>query len=147
LLNPEVLSLILVVLFFAMFFAVVAWKKPRSKNNRTKNLLILIIIDGLFFSIGLVVLLFFLPQTPLNILSWVVYDFLITYALCIEVSAYLRISIDDNLSKILKDLREELIGMQFSFGNHIQRLKTKRTAMPHISREKILTSCCKILLN
>jgi hypothetical protein len=95
---------------------VVAWKKPRSKNNRTKNLLILIIIDGLFFSIGLVVLLFFLPQTPLNILSWVVYDFLITYALCIEVSAYLRISIDDNLSKILKDLREELIGMQFPLG-------------------------------
>ena len=106
----------------------VAWKEPKSKNNRTKNLWILIILNGFFFSLGLLALFFFLPQTPLNILSWVVYDFLITYALCIEVPAYLKISnFDENLLKILKDLREELIGMQFSFRNHLQGLKAKRT--------------------
>jgi hypothetical protein len=127
LLNHEELSLILIVLFYALFFAAVAWKKPKSKSNRTNNLWILVILDGLFFSIGLVALIAVLPQPRLNILTWVVYDFLITYVLCIEVPAYLNISnFDDNLEKILKGLREELIEMPFSFGVHLQHLKTKR---------------------
>jgi hypothetical protein len=84
-------------------------------------------LDGLFFSIGLIALTAVLPQPPLSILTWVVYDFLITYVVCIEVPAYLGISrFDGNLEKILEGLRQELIRMPFSFGDHLQNLKTKR---------------------
>ncbi|MCJ7633235.1 hypothetical protein MUP77_12690, partial [Candidatus Bathyarchaeota archaeon] len=97
------------------------------KNNRTKILWKLAVLDILSFSAGLVALTFFLPQSALNILSWIFYDLLITYVLCIEVPAYLKISnFDDNLSGILKGLRKELIDMQFSFGVHLQSLKSKR---------------------
>jgi hypothetical protein len=48
---------------------------------------------------------------------------------CIEVPAYLKISsFDGNLSDILKDLRKELLEMQFSFAVHLQNLKTKRNS-------------------
>jgi hypothetical protein len=47
--------------------------------------------------------------------------------LCVEVPAYLTISnFDNNLSDILKDLRKELVEMHFSFGVHLQSLKTMR---------------------
>lgn len=121
------LSIVLITLFCTLFCAVIAWKKPESKNNRTSILWKLTILNFSFFSAGLIALTFFLPQSPLNIFSWIVYDLLITYVLCIEVPAYLKISnFDDNLANILKGLREELIEMQFSFGVHLQNLKTKR---------------------
>lgn len=72
-------------------------------------------------------LTFFLPQSPLNVLSWIVYDLLITYVFCIEVPAYLKISrFDDEFSEILEDLRKELVEMHFSFEEHLQGLKIKR---------------------
>lgn len=121
------LSLILITLFWALFCFVLTWKKPKSKNNRTRILWKLAVLNISFFSAGLIALTFFLPQSLLNILSWIVYDLLITYVLCVEVPAYLKISnFDDNLSSILKDLRKELIEMQFSFRTHLQGLKTKR---------------------
>lgn len=127
-LNYEVLSLFLIVLFSILFCILVAWKKPKSKNNRTKNLWILIILNGLFFYFGLLALFFFLPQSPLSIISWVVYDFLITFSLCIEIPAYLTISkFDESLANSLKELRKELIEMPFSFDEHFQGLKAKRS--------------------
>ena len=106
-----------------------AWKKPRSKNNRTRILWKLLVLHASLFSGGLIALIFFLPQSPLNILSWILYDLLITYVFCIEVPAYLRISsFDGNLSEILKDLRKELVEMQFSFAVHLQNLKNKRNS-------------------
>lgn len=127
LLSYRELSLFLIVVFYAIFSALLAWKKPKSKNNRTSFLWKLIVLNGLFFSIGLMMFVVVLPQSPLNILSWVVYDFLISYVLCIEIPAYLKISrFDDNLAGILKDLREELIKMPFSFDASLENLKTKR---------------------
>jgi len=127
LLSCKELSLILITLFCALFCVVIAWKKPKSKNNRTNVLWKLTILNILIFSAGLIALTFFLPQSPLSILLWIVYDLLITYVLCVEVPAYLTISnFDNNLSDILKDLRKELVEMHFSFGVHLQSLKTMR---------------------
>jgi len=127
LLSYQELSLVLIILLYAFFVALITWKKPKSRNNRTGSLWILVILNGLFFSIGLVILISVLPQSPLNILSWIVYDFLITYVLFVEVPAYLKISsFDEKLTTILKSLREELIKMPFSFGASLQNLKTKR---------------------
>ena len=72
-------------------------------------------------------LVYFLPQTPLNVLSWIIYDLLITYVLCIELPAYFIISdFDDKFVDGLEGLRKELIEMPFSFKNHLQALKDKR---------------------
>jgi hypothetical protein len=126
-LSYQELYLILIILFCALFDLVIAWKKPRSKNNRTRILWKLAVLDTSLFSVGLMTLIFFLPQSPLNILSWIVYDSLITYVLCIEVPAYLKISsFDDNLSGALKGIRKELVEMHFSFAVHLQNLKTQR---------------------
>jgi len=127
LLSYRELSLFLIVVFYAIFYSLLAWKKPKSKNNRTSFLWKLVVLNGLFFSIGLVMFVVVLPQSLLNILSWVVYDFLISYVLCVEIPAYLKISrFDDNLAGVLKDLREELIRMPFSFDVSLENLKTKR---------------------
>ena len=127
LLSYRELSLFLTVVIYVIFCSLLAWKKPKSKNNRTSFLWKLIVLDGLFFSIGLMMFIVVLPQSPLNVLSWVVYDFLISYVLCIEIPAYLKISrFDDNLVGILKDLREELIKMPFSFDVSLENLRTKR---------------------
>lgn len=123
-------SIVLIVFFYTIFCVVVVWmkrKKPKTKDNRTSFVWELAILNGLFFSIGLIILIAILPQPPSTILSWIVYDFLITYILCIELPSYLRISnFDDDLENILKGLREELIKMPFSFGASLQNLKTKR---------------------
>jgi len=126
-LNNEQFLLILALVFSALVFTAIALMKRKSTNKRNSKLWVLIAVEGLFFSIGLFALLAVLPQSLLNIFTWVVYDFLITYVLCVEVPAYLSISnFDDNLGKVLKGLREELILMPFSFGVHLQQLKTKR---------------------
>jgi hypothetical protein len=86
-----------------------------------------------------VILVVVLPQSLLNILSWVVYDFLISYVFCVEVPAYLSISkFDDNLVAVLKDLREELIKMPFSFNTSLQELKTKRNSSSSFLKEENL---------
>ena len=86
------------------------------------------VLNALFFSVGLVALIIVLPLSTLNILSWVVYDLLITYVLCVEVPAYLKISnFDEKLVDNLKGLREVLIKMPFSFSDSLQDLKTKKT--------------------
>jgi len=72
-------------------------------------------------------LVYFLPQPPLNVLSWIVYGLLITYVLCIELPAYFIISsFDYKFADSLEGLRKELIEMPFSFKNHLQALKDKR---------------------
>jgi hypothetical protein len=122
-----VLSLFSIAFFYAIFCSLLAWKNPKSEYNRTSFLWKLVVLGGLFFSIGLMMLVVVLPQSPLNILSWVFYDFLISYVLCIEIPAYLKISrFDDNLTDILRDLREELIKMPFSFDASLENLKTKK---------------------
>lgn len=68
-----------------------------------------------------------LPQSQMNSVSWIIYDFLVSYVVSVEIPAYLRISkFDENLVYVLKDLREELIKMPFSFGASLENLKTKR---------------------
>lgn len=121
------LYLALIVSFCTSVCSVMAWKKPKSKNNRTSFLWKLALLNVLFFSSGLIALLAFLPLSPLNILSWIVYDLLITYVLCIEIPAYLKISyFDDKLVNSLNSLREGLIKLPFSFSESLQELKNKK---------------------
>jgi len=139
LLSYKEITVILILLFGSFFCALIAWKKPKSKSNRTNVLWKLAILNISAFSAGLIALVYFLPQSSLNILSWVVYDLLITYVLCIELPAYLRISnFDDKFVDILEGLRKELIEMPFSFDAHLQNLKDKRNgALSHLKGENL----------
>lgn len=128
-LSYQEIAVILILLFGSFFCALIGWKKPKSKSDRTNILWKLAILNISAFSSGLIALVYFLPQSSLNILSWVVYDFLITYVLCVELPAYLRISnFDDKFVDILKGLRKELIEMPFAFDDHLRNLKTKRNS-------------------
>jgi hypothetical protein len=110
-------------------------------------------LSGLFFSIGLAILVAILPQSPLNILSWIIYDFLISFVLCLEIPAYLRISkYDEKLVGVLKDLRSELIKMRFSFAPSLESLKKKKNENASSLKEEnvdkllddFITSCDKM---
>lgn len=123
LLSFKELLFLLVVFLSAFFIAVVAWKKPKSKKNRTKSIWKLFVLDGLIFSLGLLLLIILLPQTSLTIFSWIVFDFLISYVLCVELPAWFRISrFDDSLADALKDLRAELVMMPFDFDTYLKKL-------------------------
>jgi len=127
LLSYKEIAVILILLSCSLSCVLLARKKPKSKSSRTSVLWKLAILNISFFSAGLIALVYFLPQPPLNFLSWIVYDLLITYVLCIELPAYFIISsFDDKFVNSLEGLRKELIEMPFSFKNHLQALKDKR---------------------
>jgi hypothetical protein len=119
------ISIILTYLIFCIFLA---WKTPKSKDDRTMFLWKLFIIAGLSFSIGLTLLFVFLPQSNLFIFTWIVYDFLIAYVFFVEFPAYMRISkYDDEYVNSLKDLRSELTKIPFLGISVIVSLKEKRS--------------------
>ena len=123
LLSFKELLFLLVIILSALFIAAVAWKKPKSKKNRTKSIWKLLTLNGLVFSIGLLILIILLPQTNLTIFSWIVFDFLISYVLCVELPAWFGISkFDDSLVDALKDLRAELVMMPFDFDTYLKNL-------------------------
>ena len=133
------ISILLIVLLSAFSCISVAWKKPKSNNNRTSFLWKLVLLNIFFFSAGLAALVIFLPQSLLNILSWIVYDLVITYVFCIEIPAYLKISgFDEKLVNNLKDLREVMIKIPFSFGDSFQEFKTKKeNSASHLKGENL----------
>lgn len=127
-LSYKELLLIWIAVLDIVFATFLVWKTPKAKSNRTKFLWKLILLNGLVFSIGIAALVTILPQSALNIASWVVYDFLISYAVCVEVPAYLKISNhDENLVNILKDLRSNLVKMRFSFDTSLESLKKSKS--------------------
>jgi hypothetical protein len=117
--------LILFVVSVSVAFSIVLfWKAPKNSPNRTSFLWKFILLAGVAFSSGLVLLIVFLPQSWLNIVSWVVFDFLVSYVFCVEIPAYLRIlKFDRKAAKALEDLREELIRMRYSFAGSLENLK------------------------
>jgi hypothetical protein len=127
LLSYNVLLFALIVATDVLFSALLVWKKPESERNRTKFLWKLVLLNGLVFSIGLVVLVTIPPQSTLSIISWIVYDFLISYTFCVEIPAYLKLSkYDERLDNILKDLRGDLVKMRFSFDTSLDSLKKSK---------------------
>ena len=117
--------LILIIVSVLVGFCVaIVWKKPKNGGNRTNFLWKFILLNGIAFSFGLVLLVAALPQSSLNIVSWIVFDFLISYVFCVEIPAYEKIlKFDQNAAKALKDLRGELIRMRYSFANSLETLK------------------------
>src|SRR5450759_1980379 len=114
----------LVLSFFVAFCIVFVWKTPKNRPRRTGFLRNLIILNSALFSIGLVLLVLVLPQSLLNIVSWVVFDFLASYVFCIEIPAYLKISkFDQSTTEALRDLRKELIKMRYSFTDSLENLR------------------------
>jgi hypothetical protein len=127
LLSYKELAIGLIVFFCTLFCVFTAWKKPHRKSNRTRVLWKLVVLNAFFFSVGLVALVIELPLSILDILSWVVYDLVITFVFCLEIPAYIKISnFDENLVDVLKGLREILIKMPFSFRDSLQALKAKK---------------------
>lgn len=130
--------LILIVVFNIIFNAFV-WKMPKDKSYRTKFLWKLFLLNGLFFSLGLIILVVILPQSDLTIVSWVIYDFLISYVLCLEIPAYLKLSkYDENLVTILKDLRGDLVKMRFAFDTSLDNIKKRKNENASFLKEENL---------
>jgi len=136
--NKELL-LTLIVISDAIFCAFLVRKTPKDKGSRTKFLWKLVLPNGLVFSLGLVIIVVILPQSTLSIISWVVYDFLISYVLCVEIPAYLKLSkYDENLGNILKDLRGDLVKMRFSFDTSLDSLKKSKSENASFLKEENL---------
>lgn len=135
--NYQIISLVLIIVFCAIFCILFAWKKPKSKNNRSGFLWKLFVFSALSFSTGLLILVVVLPQSLLNTLSWVIYDFLISYVFFVEIPAYWKISkFDDKLADLLKDMRAELIMMPFSYDASLENLKTRRNDSALLLKEE-----------
>jgi hypothetical protein len=138
-LSYKELLLTLIVVFNVIFCAFLVWKTPKGKGNRTKFLWKLVLLNGLVFSLGLVIIVVILPQPTLSIISGVVYDFLISYVLCVEIPAYLKLSkYDENLGNILKDLRGDLVKMRFSFDTSLDSLKKSKSENASFLKEENL---------
>lgn len=123
-LSYENYLILFIVSVFVAFSVSFFWKAPKNSPKRTSFLWKFILLDGFAFSSGLVLLVVFLPQSWLNIVSWVVFDFLVSYVFCVEVPGYLKIlKFDQRAVKTLEDLREELIKMRYSFVGSLENLK------------------------
>lgn len=129
----------LIILFCSVFCLALTWKKPNNKSFRTTKLWKFGILNAIFFSAGLIALIISLPLSLLTILSWVVYDLVITYVFTFEVPGYLALSkSDDKVVEALKSLREVLINMPLSFHDSLEELKTKKTScMQYLKGENI----------
>lgn len=129
--------ILIVALVSATFSVILFWKAPKDRPNRTSFLWKLILIEGVVFSFGIVILITLMPQSWLNVLSWVVFDFLISYVFCVEIPGYLKIlKFDRKAAKTLEELREELIKMRYSFGSSLEDLRKKVQGNVNILEEE-----------
>lgn len=75
-----------------------------------------VVLNGALFLVGMLFLALVLPQSLLNILSWIIYDLIISYVVTVEIPGYLRLSKFDEVSiQSLRDIRKCLIKMRYSF--------------------------------
>lgn len=108
-----VISTALVYFIVAVAFA---YKARDSKSRRSKLLWELIVLNGVLFSVVLASITLFLPQTPLNILSWIVYSLVICYVVTVEIPGYLKLSkYDATCIRGLETLRKHLVRTRYSF--------------------------------
>jgi hypothetical protein len=98
---------------------------------------ILVILNGIFFSIGLLFLVIILPQSLLNVISWLVYDLLLSFAISVEIPGYLKLSaFDQKHIDVVKEIRSNLIKMRYSFDKHFEDLKKSAKGNASVLREE-----------
>jgi hypothetical protein len=121
----QVLLLFFLLLGYAVFCAIIRLRVSLNKSKRNGWIWKQFIVCGLTFSIALVPLIITLSNySNLLIVSWIFYDFLVSYVLVIEIPSWLRISkYDEQVLKLLKTIRTELVKMRFSFDEPLQNIK------------------------
>lgn len=137
LLDVEQLLIISIVAICAIITLLVSWKTRNSKSSRVELLWILVILNGIFFSIGLLFLVIILPQSLLNVISWLVYDLLLSFAISVEIPGYLKLSaFDQKHIDVVKEIRSNLIKMRYSFDKHFEDLKKSAKGNASVLREE-----------
>jgi len=129
-LEHQITAVVSTESIYIVLVFILAYESWNSKSKRVKLLWKFVVLNGTLFSSGMLLLALVLPQSLLNILSWIAYDCIISYVVAIEIPGYLRLSAFDEAStRSLKDLRKYLIKMRYSFES-LEELKTavKRNA-------------------
>ena len=113
-----------IAIIYIIIIIIASLKVRKNKSERVRQLLKFIILNGVLFLLGMFLLIFVLPLSMLNLLTWIVYDLIISYVIAIEVPGYLKISnFDNKIVLTLQDCRKSLIKMRYSFDS-IEILKT-----------------------
>ena len=123
-LDQQLAIVTLTALVYSSIIIFMGHKTRSSKSNRVRLLWKSVILDGFLFIVGLLPLALALPQAVLHVISWIVYNLIISYVLAIEIPGYFKLSKYDETSvKSLKALRKNLLKMRYSF-EKLEDLKT-----------------------
>jgi hypothetical protein len=84
----------------------------------------LIIVNGVVFLLGLLLIIFLVPKTKLDLLSWLVYDLIVSFTVSLEVPGWLKLSkLDESRSETITKLRTTLIKIRYLFDPSFEELK------------------------
>lgn len=124
--QPLFTIALIVIAYIVVLSVIISWKGRQKLKKRNGFIWKLIAFDGLVFSFGLVAVVAVQPQSLLNNVVFVVYDFIITYALIVELPSYLKIAkYDDKLSDSLTEIRSDLVALRYSSKLELDSLQKK----------------------
>jgi len=137
-LDQQTVAVVSIALVYIILTIILAYKLRNSKSKRVKLLWKFVVLNSTLFSVGMVALVFFLPESILNILSWIIYDLIISYVVAVEIPGYLRLlEFDETSIRNLEDLRKCLVKMRYSFES-LENFKTiVKTNASILSEEQV----------
>jgi len=137
-LDNQQIAIILTSVVYTTIVVIITKKVRNSKSSRIRQLWKLIVFNSILFVVGLLSSFFFLPQSFLNMLSWIVYDLIASYVIAVEVPGYSKLSrYDEACIQSLEALRNNLITIRYSF-DVLEELKTNmKNNAEVISEERI----------
>jgi hypothetical protein len=99
------------------------------------------LINGIVFLIGLVLIGFFEPQRKLTLLSWLVFDLILSFTFTIEFPGWAKLSrFDETEAKALTNLRTVFIKLRYSFEQSFSELKQINKNQKETLKEEELDS-------
>ena len=120
----SLLIIIIVDIIAGIIILYTAHKAEKSKSLRFRMLWRLILTNGFVFLIGLLLIIIFAPQAHSTLVSWLVYDLIISFTFSLEIPGWIRLSkLDESHGKIFNNIRTALIKTRFDFDENFSVLK------------------------
>lgn len=115
-LNQQYYLMIFFLLLHSAIVLLVTKHHKNSASERTKQVSNFILLDGLFFGIGSIVIFLVLPQPDINLVSFMVYNLILSYVIAIEIPGYFSIQkYDREYLQVLQNIRKLLLKMYTKF--------------------------------
>jgi hypothetical protein len=119
----------------------IGYKVSNASSKRNNSIWYLYFANGIVFLLGLAVITFFDPQRKLTLLSWLVFDLIVSFSLTVELFGWLRLSkFDQATSESLVGLRTILIKMRYSSSEYLEKLKKATVTQKDVLKEEKLDS-------